>query len=177
MIIAIILRAVQFIFAVVVLGLSVALVKDQDIGSSPATINYNAFCGGFGMLVAILGISAIWVEALGGLVMAAVDGLASIFFLAGALAVVITLRGISCTAKTDSNWNKMLDSALLNGGCVHVRGAGTLCGADFGQASQRCKKNEADAAFEFMSFALCAGCAVLSVLAMKRGSGTKGALV
>ncbi|KAF2500994.1 hypothetical protein BU16DRAFT_612980 [Lophium mytilinum] len=177
MIIAIILRVVQLIFAAVVLGLSVALIKNQYIGSAPATINYNAFCGGFGLLAAFLGIAAIWVEALGGLVMAAIDGLASLFFLAGGLAVVITLHGISCTSNSESNLEKMFSNALLNKGCAHFEDVGWLCGADFAAASGRCKKNEADAAFEFMSFALCAGCAVLSFLAMRRGSGTKGALV
>ena len=88
------------------------------------------------------------------------------------------LRGISCSSTSDENRAKMYENDLLNGGCITYKG-GKECGFvnDLNHMNTRCKENEADAAFMFMSFALCIGCAVLSFLAIKRGTGQKGALV
>lgn len=44
-------------------------------------------------------------------------------------------------------------------------------------AQGRCKMQTADAAIEFIAFALCAGCAALSFLALKKGHPNKGQLV
>jgi hypothetical protein len=59
------------------------------VGSNP-TINYAAFTGGFGMVAAIVGVAALFVEPLAGLVMAAIDTLASLLFLAGGIVSVYT---------------------------------------------------------------------------------------
>ena len=61
------------------------LIKDQVVGGSPSTINYAAFTGGFGMIAAAAGVAALFIEPLGGLIMAAIDGLASLFFLSGGI--------------------------------------------------------------------------------------------
>ncbi|OCL02915.1 hypothetical protein AOQ84DRAFT_164846 [Glonium stellatum] len=178
MIITLVLRFVQFLFAVIVLGLAVTLIKDQVLGGSPAAINYAAFTGGFGIIGAAVGIAALFVGPLGGLVMAAIDGLASLFYLAGGIAIVVILRGISCSSTSNESQNKMYDNTLLNGGCTNYKGQ-KVCGyiERLDHMNVRCRENEADAAFMFMSFALCIGCAVLSFLAMNRGTGRKGALV
>ena len=72
----------------------------------------------------------------------------------------------------------MYKNDLLNGGCIMYRGE-KVCGFidDRSYINIRCKENKADAAFIFMSFALCISCAVLLFLAMKRGIKRKGALV
>jgi hypothetical protein len=54
---------------------------------------------------------------------------------------------------------------LINGGCYHMKGKSIpTCGvlANPELATKRCKEIQADTALEFMAFALCPGCAVLS---------------
>lgn len=77
-------RGLQLICAGVVLGLSISLIKTQVYGSV-AAINYAAFTGGFGLLAGLIGIAAIFFEPLAGLVMAALDALATLFLLAGGI--------------------------------------------------------------------------------------------
>ena len=91
---------------------------------------------------------------------------------------MVMLHGISCSSTSDENQAKMYENDLLNGGCITYKGE-KACGFiyDPNHMNTRCKENEADAAFMFMSFALCVGYAVLSFLAVRRGTGRKGALV
>lgn len=80
-----IVRGLQIIFGVIVLGLSIGAVKWQVIGTAPATTGYNAFAGAFGILTALIGIAAAFMEMIPELIMAIVDGLASVIFLAGGI--------------------------------------------------------------------------------------------
>jgi hypothetical protein len=48
-------------------------------------INYGAFCGGAGLLCAAIGVVACFFEALQGIIMLALDGLATLFVLAGGI--------------------------------------------------------------------------------------------
>ena len=61
------------------------LIKDQVVGGSPSAINYAAFTGGFGMVAAAAGVAALFIEPLGGFIITAIDGLASLLFLAGGI--------------------------------------------------------------------------------------------
>ena len=79
-------RGLQLVFAAVVLGLSIHLIRGQGIdGTTPATTSYNAFVGGFGMLAALVGIVAAFVDSLNGLIMMGLDALTAVFFLAGGI--------------------------------------------------------------------------------------------
>lgn len=77
-------RVFQLLCAAVVLGLSITLIKSQVYGSVAAN-NYAAFTGGFGLLVGLLGIAAVFIEPLAGLIMVAADALAALFLLAGGI--------------------------------------------------------------------------------------------
>jgi len=172
-----ILRFVQVVFAAVVLGLSAVVVKNQIVGSNPA-INYATFTGAFGMIAAIVGCPAFFIEPLTGLVMSAVDALASLFFLAGGIAIAVKLRGIDCSSKNVENWAKMSLNDMLNGGCLKIKGQ-KRCAyeGDLGELSSRCKEVRADSVFQFFSFLVCIACAVLALYAMKRGTSRKGVIV
>lgn len=85
MLATLVVRILQIIFAVIVLGLSVHAAQWQDTGSIPATTSFNAFAGAFGVLVAVVGIAAIWVSAIPKLIMSGIDGLASVLLLAGGI--------------------------------------------------------------------------------------------
>lgn len=82
---SVVLRVIQFIFAAIVLGLSIAAVRWQHFGSVPATNGYSAFTGAFGAVAGLMGLAAIWISPLGGFLMAIVDFLATVFFLAGGI--------------------------------------------------------------------------------------------
>jgi hypothetical protein len=47
-------------------------------------LDYGAFCGGAGLLIAVAGLGAIFFEPLQGIITLALDGIASFFLLAGA---------------------------------------------------------------------------------------------
>lgn len=91
-----VLRAFQLLFAVVVLGLSISLIKGQKVGAAPTRQGYSAFAGAFGLVVSLFGITAIFVDSLaslfGGLATQALDGLAFLALLAGGV-VSIPLLG------------------------------------------------------------------------------------
>lgn len=76
---------IQAIFAIVVLGISVNLARDQLIDSPPPATSYAAFCGGFGTLAALVGIVTIFASSLEGIVTWALDGLSSLTMLASGI--------------------------------------------------------------------------------------------
>ena len=85
MLATLITRVCQAIFATIVLGLSIHAVRWQKYESAPAVSSYSAFAGAFGLLTALIGLVAIWLTAIPALIMAAIDGLASLILLAGGI--------------------------------------------------------------------------------------------
>jgi membrane associated rhomboid family serine protease len=81
---------IQILFAVVVLGLGVTLIKGQEEGAAPSQTVYAAFCGGFGIVAALLGIISILAENLSALIFVALDGLAALFAVAGGIVRTIS---------------------------------------------------------------------------------------
>jgi hypothetical protein len=75
------------LFAAVVLGLSATLIKQYGPATTnpPALFDYGAFCGGAALVIALFGIVACFVESLQGIILLALDGLASFFLLAGGI--------------------------------------------------------------------------------------------
>jgi hypothetical protein len=64
----------------------VSLIKGQNWPSAvPSQTTYAAFCGGWGILIALIGVVALFVEALQGLIIGALDGLTTLLVLAGAI--------------------------------------------------------------------------------------------
>jgi hypothetical protein len=78
-----VLRAFQFLFGIVILGLCVTLIRGHHWGGLPASLGYGAFVGGVTILAALVGIAAVWLEFLDGIVGLAVDALAALLNLAG----------------------------------------------------------------------------------------------
>lgn len=54
-------------------------------------MDYGAFCGGAGLLIAAIGVAATFVEKLQGIVMLALDGIATFFLFAGAVVSFVPL--------------------------------------------------------------------------------------
>lgn len=176
-IVAAILRFVQLIFAAIVLGLSVSLAKGQapsefKAPGVPATTGYSSFAGGFGMLIALIGFISIFVEFLQGIVMLVLDTLGSLIFLAGGIAVAVGLRGVSCGNSVDTYNNNLLNGGLSSISKLKVDGF-KLAWKDVDQRKSRCQMDEADSAFMFMSFIICAGLVAHTFWFGGRMAGTK----
>ncbi|KAI9923913.1 hypothetical protein ASPWEDRAFT_109092 [Aspergillus wentii DTO 134E9] len=158
-----ILRAFQLLFAIIVLGLSVNLAKGQVRGSAPAETGYAAFTGGFGIVAAFVGIVALFVDSLSGIISGALDAVASIAFLAGGIAYAVVLKGTSCD-KLRSIW----DNKILSQGCYEEDDF-KICNAGVDKVKSRCHSAKADTAFMFLNFFVCV--AVCGwVLFKRRGS-------
>ena len=118
MIITLAVRAVQILFAVIVLALSVVLIRGMGpvftgdtVQKAPSLIDYGAFCGGAGIVIAVFGVVAAFFEPLQGIFIMALDALASFFLLAGGivsalipleLAYTNGIAGICCY---NQSWN------------------------------------------------------------------------
>jgi hypothetical protein len=72
------LRGAQALFAVVVLGLSVTLIRGHQWGSLPASLGFAAFVGGVSFLGAMVGLAASFFDFLGGMVGLVVDGIVAL---------------------------------------------------------------------------------------------------
>lgn len=113
------------------------------------------------MIVAVIGFASLFVEFLQGIIMMVLDTLAALLFLAGGIAVAVGLRGVSCGTSADAA-NSMLKNGLINGGCKDdyntCWGWGTDTTKDYvNKLKERCQMDEADSAFMFLGFIVCAG--------------------
>ncbi|KAG9235510.1 marvel domain-containing protein [Amylocarpus encephaloides] len=93
MIVTLAVRVLQVLFSIVVLALSVVLIKGwgpetggHEKPTEEALKGYGAFCGGAGILIAVVGVVACFIEKLQGIVILALDAVASFFLLAGGIA-------------------------------------------------------------------------------------------
>jgi hypothetical protein len=60
------------------------MINGYGPGHAPSLLDYGAFCGAAGLIFAVAGIGAIFIEALQGIITLALDGIACFFLLAGA---------------------------------------------------------------------------------------------
>ncbi|KAK3940152.1 marvel domain-containing protein [Diplogelasinospora grovesii] len=173
------LRALQFIFAVVVLGLAVTLIKAQVLGDAPTTTKYSSFTGAFGIIVCAAGVAGMFVSAIPDLVTMALDGVLALLFLAGGIAWAVGLKGIGC--KDQTAYMQMRENGLLNEGSATVDGVAVI-GADynsnndydvFDKLSANCQKGMADEIMQFISFAFALGLLGLGFVRWRKG-GTSG---
>jgi hypothetical protein len=79
------LRAFQFLFGVVILGLSVTLIRGHHWGSLPSSLGYAVFVGGVTIVAALVGVAAVWVTFLEGIVGLAIDVVVAILNAAGGI--------------------------------------------------------------------------------------------
>jgi cytochrome bd-type quinol oxidase subunit 2 len=118
MIITLAVRVLQILFAVVVLALSVVLIRGMGpvfeghtVQKVPSLIDYGAFCGGAGIVIAVFGVVAAFFEPLQGIIIMALDALASFFVLAGGIVSAFILLELAYTNGTagicsyNQGWN------------------------------------------------------------------------
>ncbi|PLN77168.1 hypothetical protein BDW42DRAFT_188218 [Aspergillus taichungensis] len=128
-----------FFFGVVVLGLSVTLLLGQHWLSPPAATKYAIFTGAFGMLAALVGAAALYLDRLPGFVIWAVDGLAR------RQAFAAILGGANCFNARETSTNQ-----LLSGGCWDFegrKGCWHMANFDTDALEMRCMSAKADSIF------------------------------
>ena len=96
------LRGFQVIFAAVVLGLSVSLIRDQGYKfgtderySSPIILRFAAFVGGLTLLTAFVSIAAEFVSALQGKILFVIDAIITLINVAGGIVSPAFPRALS----------------------------------------------------------------------------------
>ncbi|KAJ5667826.1 uncharacterized protein N7477_006396 [Penicillium maclennaniae] len=156
-------RSAQLLFSVVVLSISVSLARGQGIGKAPAETGYAAFTGAFGIIAALVGIVALFVDSLDGVITWLIDGVASLALLIGGIVYAVTLKGVHCGDPWTTFQNK-----LINGGCWSDNKGDTICYWDKSHLHSRCVSVEADTAFMFLAFIACIGTLVASFLSGRR---------
>ncbi|KAJ5652748.1 hypothetical protein N7507_010174 [Penicillium longicatenatum] len=164
-------RGFQLIFSVIVLGLSITLARQQYYGSVPSQTGYAAFAGALGVLVSIVGVVALFVDSLSGVIIWVLDGVAGVALLAAGIVYAVTLKGADCSSPDNgTTW----DNPLISGGCTG-KGDDKLChDGSWGSSDKwstiksRCKRAEADCAFMFLAFIASVAVLIASFLSRNR---------
>ncbi|KAF2867891.1 marvel domain-containing protein [Massariosphaeria phaeospora] len=165
------LRGAQALFSIVVIALSVTLIKGQVYKKDqPATFGFSVFVGAISLLGALLGIAAHWLDVLQSIIGVAIDVLILIINLAGGVLIAVKLKGIDCMSEDVLERLKMKNNSLLNGGCyeeknqVYCRNTVILRGEVL---NSRCKENQANSAFMFLTLIVLLAAATVTFLNMK----------
>ncbi|KAJ5118402.1 hypothetical protein N7448_010111 [Penicillium atrosanguineum] len=153
----------QLLFSVVVLGLSVTPARGQGTGKAPAESGYAAFTGAFGIIAALLGIIALFMYSLDGVITWLIDGVASLTLLAGGIVYAVTLKGVHCSNAWTTYQNKLID-----GGSWSDNKGDTISYWDESHLHSRCVSAEANTTFMFLACIACIGTLVASVFSGRR---------
>ncbi|KAH9439326.1 hypothetical protein MCOR02_002888 [Pyricularia oryzae] len=173
------LKGFLLIASAVVLGLSVTLANHQKYGSPPAETSFASFTGGFGIVVAAIGVASMFIDAIPTLVPLVVEGLAALFFLAGGIALAIAMKGVSCDGDLGSEaYGVRFFNKILNGGCPTVNRCYVsdkiIFSPEEGNDSlkARCVRTQADFAFQFIAMFAALGALAMTFFTARR-SGTR----
>ncbi|KAI1373448.1 marvel domain-containing protein [Hypoxylon crocopeplum] len=173
-------RGFLLLFGAVVLGLSVTLAKQQVIGSPPSETSFGSFIGAFGILISLIGFGALFFDRIPALAIMVLDGLASVMYLAGAIALTVALKSVpNCTDTDNFNQYQRYYNKLLNGGCIEVDGELGCPGADDndGGLRSRCQRVQADYVFQYLAFVFGIAVIVMSFVVHRSGGSRTAAYV
>ncbi|KAI0526390.1 marvel domain-containing protein [Xylaria bambusicola] len=177
---AIALRGFLVIFGAVVLGLSVTLAKQQVIGSPPAETSFYSFAGAFGLVASAIAILAMIIDKVPRVGVIVADGLASLFYLAGAIALTVALKPVSsCTSSSARPRSERFANKLLNGGCnkidnqLYCPNAGSGGGNKVDSyTSGRCQEVQADYVFGYLAAVFGLASIIVTFLTQRRTPST-----
>lgn len=79
------LRGAQAVFAIVVIGLSVTLIRGHHFGSLPWQLGFAVFAGGLAFVAALVGLAGSCISFLEGTVGLVVDGVAALINILGGI--------------------------------------------------------------------------------------------
>jgi len=160
----VVIRLAQLVFSTIVLALSVVLIQGQRSGDAPVITKFSAFLGGFGILMALFGVTSQIITLLrNSKITGAVDFIAGLFQFAGGIAMAAQLGpGVnSCSNKLFRETND-----IINGGYVVVGGRNLVYkNTPF---VSRCKMASSIAAFEFLAGMAFVVSGILMILASQK---------
>ncbi|TVY84898.1 hypothetical protein LSUE1_G000329 [Lachnellula suecica] len=184
MIVTLAVRVLQLVFAVIVLALSIVLIRGmgpaffgETASKAPSLIDYGAFCGGAGIAIAIVGVVAAFLEPLQGIIIIALDGLASFFLLAGGIAFAATIKVGDCGDTSNNGYlgqhaKTFEPSDVKNYGYTRDDKSLGKWEKDFiNDTSSRCRMIQAETAFIWFMFAGFLATTALSFMNRSRGGG------
>jgi len=150
------LRVLQFIFSLLVLALSSALVSQQNRGGSPTRVNYSVYVAVFALLSLLYLIPASFMSSIfSPMATTILDALNTIFFLAAGIALAAQLHAHSCS---DGSW--LRHNGITNGGSSNHMG-------------RRCSEANAMTAFEWFAFAAFLASLAISMHELRRGTALR----
>ncbi|KAI2470367.1 marvel domain-containing protein [Annulohypoxylon bovei var. microspora] len=173
---ALAVRGFLLLFSAVVLGLSVTLAKQQEVGAPPSETSFGSFIGAFGILISLIGFAALFIDKIPAFAMMAADGIATALFLAGGIALTVALKPVSsCTSDDDATRYQRLTNKLLTGGCQDVAGDTVCPGISTEDVLKgRCQRVQADYVFEYLAFIF--GVAIIGLsFVLHRSGGSRTA--
>ncbi|OTB01398.1 hypothetical protein M426DRAFT_14560 [Hypoxylon sp. CI-4A] len=175
-------RTLLLLFGAVVLGVSITLAKQQALGSPPPETSFGSFTGAFGILVSLIGLAALFIDKLPAIVLLGADGLASAFYLAGAIALTVALKSVSsCTSDDNGPQVQRFQNKLLNGGCEDAADV-TVCPGlrdqpNLNLLKGRCQRVQADYVFEYLAFVFGVAVIALTFVLTRNGGSRRTAYV
>ncbi|KAI9662718.1 MAG: hypothetical protein M1831_002761 [Alyxoria varia] len=172
------LRGLQLVFSAVVLALTVVLINGQKEDSVPAVTNFEAFNGGWGIIIAVVGVVGAFVEAVPRFVLLGLDGFTTIFFLAGSTAYANKLGVNSCVPDPDALEQFGYDDVPETASFYTIRNEIINAGAFSSSVdyAHRCRLAQADTAFLFFALACFAGSLIMSFFGGSGGGGGGGGM-
>ncbi|KAF2032180.1 hypothetical protein EK21DRAFT_61429 [Setomelanomma holmii] len=173
------LRAFQFLFGIVILGLSVTLIRGHHWGDFPSSLGFSVFVAGVTILASIIGFCATWVSFLEGIVGLAIDVLIALINIAGGIVLAIKLKGVKCSDTDDlSNAFKLAENDLFNGGWMKIKGKMyAWVASQYGDNGNKirdvilghCRESQAAMVFMFLAAALLIVSGLLAFLRKRKG--------
>ncbi|KAF1840847.1 uncharacterized protein K460DRAFT_420704 [Cucurbitaria berberidis CBS 394.84] len=147
-------RSLQGILAVSTIGLAAVLIADQSPGAN-AALKYGVAVGVVTFLGAVLGILALWLPILQGLILLLADTVVLALNLAGGILFAVKLEGVDCMNQTMEYMRDTLSHiSLLNGDCPTEKLLYKCLSYDEGDGflQRRCRWATAAAVLMFVNF-------------------------
>jgi len=115
----------------------------------------------------LIGVAAFFVNALDGLVMWALDGLASLCFLAGGIALAVGVKGTNCSNPETFANSKIILSGWLG---LHYDYNGKNAKKDLTNLwESRCRRADVDATFTFLALLISVALIAVGFMHHKKG--------
>ncbi|KAH4608101.1 hypothetical protein HBH82_085900 [Parastagonospora nodorum] len=193
-----VLRGLQMLFGIVILGLSITLIKSQRkawegsaldiIAPAPPTIlPLAAAIGAISLAAAVFSLVIAWTNILREYIEMLVDVVVIMLNMVGGVIIAIKLQGMNCG---DTSFKTRLGNGyypfkgslggidILNGGCYEddvpygdervASCAFTSSNENVPQLNVRCKQSQTDSIFMFLTVAICFATMLLTFLRMKK---------
>lgn len=170
-----VLRGFQALFAIVVIGLSVTLIRGHHWGSLPWQLGFACFAGGLAFVAALIGLAGSFFSLLEGMIGLIIDGVVAVVNILGGIILAVKINGVKCESDDSvGNSLRLVHNELFNGG---VRNDITWVGYQYQKNQKKavdvilghCREAQADTVFMFLTAVLLLVSGVLLFLRARKG--------